>query len=437
MRTGPRARPDTRQGFTGGSDTTGMAPLPVEVLFGIYLGVLTGIVPALIAGVLGFVFKYLTDVTVPGFGVVVLGLAIAGVNGGFLALNDPTLRQNASGSVVIVAIVVVLMLTLYAHAKGDELGANFPHRLSFRSIRERTLSSEVVELVGGRGEVRVGVIGEVEDIEGYPPVPDAVRTAIRDGDWRLPADLPLSELEDRLAERLRTEFDLSEVMVTIDERGRATVAAAPPVSGLSKRVQSGRRAVSVGTLVPTGLARGDEVIIDATEGRVPGTVLSLRSGSGSKGGGGSKADGGTPVTDGGPPVDGSAAAVPSRPVATGGDGRLTVAVARPDASVLLRSDRPRVIVRSRGTRREFELLSLLRRAGRRFRRVTIRAGGALDGTTFGSANVREAYGVAVLAVRHPDRWAIAPHGSEPLSGGDEVFVVGTREHLDAFEGAVA
>jgi len=410
-----------------------MAPLPVEVLFGIYLGILTGIIPALVSGALGFVFKYLTNVTAPGFGVVVLGLAIAGINGGFLALNDPTLQQNVSGTVVVVAIVVVLMLTLYAHAKGDELGATFPHRVSLKGLRERTLSSDVVELVGSRGEVRVEVTGEVEDIEGYPPLPEAIRAGIRDGEWRLPADLPLSELESRLAERLRTEFDLTEATVEMDERGRATVAAAPPMSGLSKRVPSGRRAVSVETLVPAGLARGDEVTVVTAESRVEGTVLSVKSGGGSK-----AADGGRPLADGGA-TDGTEPAPAASPIRTvaGGDGRLTVAVSRSDAQALLRADRPRVVVGSRGIRREFELLSLLRRAGRRFRRVTVRSGGPLDGTTIGSANVREAYGVVLLAVRHPDGWTVAPRGSESLAGGDEVFAVGTREQLDAFERAVA
>ena len=116
---------------------------------------------------------------------------------------------------------------------------------------------------------------------------------------------------------------------------------------------------------------------------------------------------------------------------------MTVAVARSDASALLRADRPRTTVESRGTRREFELLSLLRRAGRRFRRMTIRPGGSLDGATLGSASVRETHGVAVLAIRRPGGWTVAPRGTEPLSGGDEVFVVGTRERLDAFERTVA
>lgn len=414
-----------------------MAPLPIEVLFGIYLGVLTGIIPALISGVLGFVFKYFTDVTVPGFAVVVLGLAIAGVNGGFLALSDPTLLRNASAPVIVIAIIVVLMITLYAHAKGDELGAKFPHRLSLETLRERTLSSDVVEFVGSRGEVRVEVSGEVGDIEGYPPLPAAIRTGIREGDWRLPADLPISELESRLAERLRTEFDLSEVTVEIDERGRATVSAAPPLSGLSKRVPSGRRAVSVQTLVPSGLARGDEVTVVTADKRVEGTVLSVGVGSAPSPSEEAKASSGdSPVADGGT-TDGETPPPQPQATAKGGNGRLTVAVARPEASTLLRAERPRVVVGSRGVRREFELVSLLRRAGRRFRRVAVRAGSTLDGTTLGSAGVRDTYGVAVLAVRHPDGWTVAPRGSERLTGGDEVFIVGSREHLDGFQEAVA
>jgi K+/H+ antiporter YhaU regulatory subunit KhtT len=91
-----------------------------------------------------------------------------------------------------------------------------------------------------------------------------------------------------------------------------------------------------------------------------------------------------------------------------------------------------VLVCSRGTRREFELTTLLRRAGKRFRKVSVVAGGALDGHTIGEASVREAYDVAVLAARHDAKWTVAPSGSQPLSAGDELFVVGTRDALDRF-----
>jgi hypothetical protein len=401
-----------------------MAPLPVEVLTGIYLGILTGIIPGLVAWSMGFVFKYFTGVSIPGFGVVVLALAIAGVNGGLLALTDPNIVSTASGPVVVTAIVVVLMISLYAHAKGDAMGAAFPRRLSLRGLRDRTLSTDVVELVGGRGRVRVTVTGDVSDMEGYPPLPAETRQAIRDGEWAFPAELSVGELEARFAERLRTEFDLSDVSVQLDERANATVVAAPPLSGLSKRVPAGHRAVSVDTLVPTGLGRGDEVELDTGETTIRGTVLSAES----------EPSAGPAEPDGGEPEE---PAAPRATTTTGGDGRVTVAVPRVRAKALVGADRPRLVVLARGTRREFELLSLLRRAGKRFRKLTLGADGTLVGSTLAAATLRESHSVAVLAVRRPDGWVIAPRGDTELEAGDQLFVVGTTSALDAFAEVVA
>jgi hypothetical protein len=400
-----------------------MASLPIEVLFGIYLGILTGIVPALVSGVLGFLFKYITNVTIPGLGVVVLSLAIAGANGGLMALNDPTII--GSGARFVVAIIVVMMLSLYAHSHGDRLGAAVPRRLNLRKLTERTLNTDVVELVGGGGQVRVTVVGEVGDIEGYPPLPADLRASIREGEWTFPVDVPLVELEARVADRLRSEFDLADVSVRLDERAQATVSAAPPVGALSKRIPSGQRAVSVSALLPTGLAVGDAVDVVADGRTVSGTVLSAKSsGKGEK----AATDGGTDVA---PPA-------PATPTVTGGDGRLTVAVSRSDAEFLLGvSSADRVVVRSRGVRREFELVSLLRRGGRRFRKLTVRDDGALAGTTVGKANVRDSYDVAVLAIRHAGTWRLAPRGAQAVSAGDELVVVGTRDALTRFAEAVA
>ncbi|OYR60981.1 potassium transporter TrkA [Halorubrum ezzemoulense] len=414
--------------------------LPVEIVFGVYLGVITGIVPALVAGTLGFVFKYVTDVTIPGLGVVVLSLAIAGVNGGLLALNDETIRSSERAPAILTAIVVVLMISLYAHAQGDRLGASAPKRISLKQLRDRTLSTDVIELVGGRGRVSVEVAGEVTDIEGYPPLPADTRAAILDGDWTFPADLPLAELEDRFAERLRTEFDLADVSVQIDEQARATVSAAPPTGALSKRVPAGKRAVSVSALVPTGIARGDVVRVITPDIGVEGAVIAAQSSGKPEPGAGAASTVVPPAGDDADSedfrTDGGETDVPSPPAATaptttGGEGRVTLAVDRSEATDLLRADRGRVLVLSRGTRREYELTALLRRAGKRFRKVTVAAGGPLDGHTIGEAEVREAYDVAVLAARH-DSWRVAPDGTQPLSAGNDLFVVGSRDALDRF-----
>lgn len=418
-----------RRGFIPGSrKIVVMAALPVEVLVGIYLGVLTGIIPALVSWSLGFIFKYFTGVTVPALAVVVLAVAIAGVNGGLLALNDPTVTTAPNAPSIIVAILVVMMMALYAHAQGDKLGASLPKHVSFRKLRERTLSRDVVELVGGRGRVNVTIAGQIEDMEGYPPLSPDLRDEIRARDWTFPADLPLSELETRFADKLRTEFDLADVSVRIDEQARARVVAAPPTSGVSKRVPIGRRAVSVGAMVPTGLARGDDVSLHIDGDVVRGTVVSAQS-SIPAGSASVEADGGEPET---PPE-----ILPSAPTTEGGDGRITVATTREAANRLLGVDRAHVVVRSRGNRREFELISLLRRAGKRFQRLTVAEDSEFVGQTLGEAAVRDVHDIVVLARRGSEGWVIAPRGSTQIGAQDELFVVGTREAIDRFEGMLA
>jgi hypothetical protein len=414
-----------------------MAALPFEILLGLYLGLLTGIVPAVVAWTLGFGFRYFTGVTIPGFAVVVLGVAVAGVNGGLLGLVDQTVVQAPAR--VAVAVLVVFGITLYAHAQGDKLGATLPKRVSLRELTEQTLSTDVVELVGGRGQVRVRVTGEVADVEGYPPLPADLRTAIREGTWTFPADVPLPELETRVADRLRSEHDLSAVSVRLDERARAEVSAAPPLGALSKRVPTGERAVSLTTLVPTGLAIGDRVTVTADGTDLEATVLAVTPVAASASGAdATTADATDPQTDGG--ADDLPTPPRPTPTAGGGESRVTLAVGRADAADLLSAEPDRLVVRSRGIRREFELVSLLRRAGRRFRRLTIREGGALDGATLGEASVRDSYGVAVLAVLPAGGtggWQLAPEGATELHAGDDLFAVGTRDDLAKFVEVVA
>lgn len=410
-----------------------MASLPVEVLFGIYLGLLVGMVPALVSWGLGFAFKYVTDVSIPGFGVVALAIALAGVNGGLLALADQSITASPNAPRIVTAILVVTAVSLYAHNKGDAMGATLPRRLSLSTLRPRTLSKDLADLIGGGDEVRVRVVGEVADMDGYPPLPEELRADLRNAELTFPADLHIDELEARMADRLKTEYDLGDVSVTIDERGRATVIAAPPFSGLSKRITDGRHAVSVSGLVPTGLARGDEVTLITPDAQVRGTVVSATSGDDTDD---DPAPSIEPRTEDEPGDDDLARPVRA-PTTEGGEGRVTVAVTRTDVQPLLRADRVKVVVESRGTRREYEVVSMLRRADRHFRRFTVRAGSTLAGRTLGSAGVRDAYGVAVLAVRKAEGWVLAPRGRTTLDDGDELFAVGTRDQLESFIAAVS
>ncbi|ELY47633.1 hypothetical protein [Natronorubrum sulfidifaciens] len=413
--------------------------LPVEILLGLYLGLLTGIVPAFVAGSLGFLVRYFTGVTLPGFGVVVLALSIASVQGGLLGLVEPDIAQSPR---LLVAVLVVLMLALYAHNQGDKLGAELPRRLSLTSIRQRTLSADVVELVGTMGQVTVRPTGEIRDLEGYPPLSSELRTSLKAGSWRLPADIPLSELEVRLEERLRTDHDLADVDVTIDEQARATIVAAPPSGGLSRRVPEGQRAVSLATLVPTGLARGDTVAIQSGDRTINGTVLSARTER-------DVADADA-AADAEPATNGSAGTddgerdtepePPTRPAgaSAGGVGRVTVAVARRAVASLLEADQPRLVVHSRGTSQEFEAFGLIRRAGYVVRRLTVGTAGTDDGPVTTAD-------VTVLAVRRQGSetsgrqhgWVFGPGIERALEAGDEVFVAGPESAVETFSEAVA
>ena len=412
---------------------------PIDVLRGIYLGLMAGILPAVVAFSFGFLFRYVTGLSIPAFGVVVLGVALAGVNGGLMAFTDSSITQHTNNVVLITALILVLMLSLYSHGMGDKLGANLPRRISFSKLREQTLSSDVVELVGSRGQVRPSVVGQVRDMEGYPPLTENVRESIRNVHWTFPADLPISDLEHRFEDRLRTEFDLQDVDVTMDDQARASIIAAPPASGVSRRVPSGKRAVSVAALVPTGVARGDEVTVITPTSQIHGTVVSANSGGKEP----EKkpqpgADSDSVATDGGTDADDDTTALPAvAPTTSGGYGRVTVAVNRTEAEALLSATDTTMVVTARGTRREYELVALLRRTGHRMKRVTLRSGSPLDDTTIGDANVRESYGVAILAVRHADDWQIAPRGKASLFAGDELFVAGTRSDVSRFEEAVA
>ena len=419
-----------------------MPSLPVELLLGLYLGLLTGIVPAFVAGSLGFLVRYFTGVTLPGFGVVVLALSIASVQGGLLGLVEPTIAQSPR---LLVAVLVVLMLALYAHNQGDKLGAELPRRLSLTSIRQRTLSADVVELVGSVGQVTVRPTGEIRDMEGYPPLSPDLRGRLTAGSWRLPADLPLSELEARLEERLRTEHDLADVEVDLDERARATITAAPPTGSLSRRVSAGRRAVSIATLVPTGLARGDEVTVRTGDRSITGTVLSVRT----------ETDDDTAAPTPEEPADAGLAAdegdeaEPAVPTATpttatvGGAGRVTVTVARRDVKPLLEAESVRLVVRSRGTSREFEAFALLKREGYAVRRLTVGAADAGDETEDDASASMST--VTVLAVRRQGSeiggrrhgWVFGPGIERPLVVGDEAFVAGPEAATDAFVEAIA
>lgn len=402
-----------------------MPSIVVEFLLGLYLGLLTGIVPAMVAGGLGFAFKYITGVTLPGLGVVVLAVAIAGVSGGLLGLIDPDIATSPR---LMVALVVVMMLSLYAHAQGDQLGARLPRRFSLRELGTRTLSGEAIVNVGGFGRVEITSIGDVRDMEGYPPLTADLRSALSADRWTFPADLPIEELERRLEERLRATYDLAAVDIEIDSRANARIAAAPPMGSLSRRIPEGHRAVSLDAMVPTGIARGERVRLELPEWSTEATVVSARS---------------SPVPST-PAADDTSTTEPqsteTAPQTTGGFGRITVSVPRDMASRLIEHDRARILVLPRGTGLEYETVRRLREAGNRFRRLVVGPAVAMQRV----ADLHVDTGARILAINRGGgpteqarSWSIAPTPETTVGAGDEVIAVGTPAAIGQLEERLA
>ncbi len=367
--------------------------LLAQVLVGLYLGALTGVLPALVSWTLGFSFRYVTGVTVPGLAVVVVGAALAGVSGGLLGLLDPAISETPVG---VVASLIVLMACLWAHNQGDKTGAEFPRRITVESIRRRTLSADVIDRVGRFRQVRVRV-RSVEDVEGYPPLSEGLREELLEERFTLPADLPLSELETRVRDRLRSNHDLAAVTVSLDRRADATVAAAPALGGFSRRVPAGRRAVSVTALLPAGADRGDRVrlVPSGTPDDVEGTVLGIAR----------------------PDEDGDE-----------DEGRLTVAVSPGEVEAVLAAEEVRVTVLADDSGAA-DLLARLTAAGLRVRAIGVGGSHDLD-----PAGLRAETGAQILAIRRNDRRAAA---GVPAAGRDEVLALGTPDALGALREALA
>ncbi len=412
-----------------------VSELLVDIGLGVYLGLLAGIFPAVVAFGLGFSFRYLTGVSIPGLGVVVLAGALAGISGGLLGLLDEEVAQSSAG---IAAFLVVLMLSLWAHSQGDKLGAAVPRNITLTGLRQVGLSNDLLERVDSYGQIRIKPIGTIENIEGYPPLTDETREAMRAGAWKFPADLSIAELEAKLAEKLTEEYNLSEVSVSINADGLAAISAAPETAGLSRRVPSGKRAASVGTLLPTGLAVGDRVRLDLPDSPVTGEVVSART---------EKKDADKPstpavTTDGEPKPDGGTEADADEkpvhaPTTDGGDGSVTVALTPDEARRVIREEFAKVTVQSRGKSREYEALDVLQRDGNQLRFVSVEENGPFDGVTLRESAIRDQFNVAVLAIRRKTERIVAPRGSTQLLGGDELIVTGKADAIRSFREAEA
>jgi len=191
-------------------------------------GLLVGIIPALVSWGLAFTFWYFAGVTIPSFGVAVLAIALAGVNGGLLAFADKSITSAPNAERVVTAIPRRHDGVDVRPRQGRPDGSESPRRLSLdknsvsgRSLRTSWSSSAVAAKSTSASSAKSSTWRGTRPLGG-------TRAEIRGEGFTFPADLRISELEARFEERLTKTFDLGDAAVSIDERGRASVVAARP-----------------------------------------------------------------------------------------------------------------------------------------------------------------------------------------------------------------
>lgn len=371
-----------------------MAQLPYESLIGIAYGLLFGFVPALVAGLAAVGVGIGCDRSlspIVGAGVVA---PVAIASGAAAGVFDPA-ATPAHGQRIAIAGTVAGVLGVVTTSQGTRIATELPRDRTFSLVRGQSLSAEAIDAVDAMGHVTIRPTGPIREFDGYPPLSPAVRTSLEEGRWRFPADLQLEELERRLERRLRMEYGLARVRVSIDGRGRTTIAAAPPEKGVATTLAEGTRAVTVEGLLPSGIEPGDDVVIDTDTAAIHAAVLAVGDGTGS--------------------ADSTTAAEP--PASTehrtatagfdGGRGRLTVAVGTTDAGALLETSQPRIAVSPSGDNHEFEAAALLEEAGRPVTEVVLHDQAADPDQTLG--------------VRRDGEWLFAADLPEKA---DRAFVAG-------------
>ncbi|WP_049924005.1 hypothetical protein [Halopiger djelfimassiliensis] len=326
-----------------------MVSLPYESLIGISYGLLTSFVPALVIGVIAIGVAITQERSLPVLaGLVVIPVSIG--TGVYVGIFDPSAGFSQAQRLAMASVVAGL-LGLVATSQGNRIASELPKDRTLPIVRGKALSADAIDSVDAMGQVTIRPTGAIREFEGYPPLSPALRTALEDGAWRFPADLQLAELERRLEQRLRTEYDLSQVDVSVDGRGRATIAAAPPAKGVATTIPDGSRAVTVTGLLPTGIEPGDSIAISADGETIQGEVLAI----------GGEAD----TTDTG--NEDIASPSDDRRCADagfdGGEGRATVVVKTTDAGKLLDASQHRIEVLPSGDNHAFEAAALLEDAG--------------------------------------------------------------------------
>jgi uncharacterized protein with PhoU and TrkA domain len=358
------------------------------------LVLLSGVLATLTAAL----YRWYARIRIPD-GVAVL----VGVSGVGVYLNSTkALASVIGGSTDILSMddvlfnVAVLLLAvgaaLVGRRFGDRLGESVLVLLGARQVEADV--GTIVRTVGRR--TTVSLPDEVEDMEGYDPVPAETKEKLTGETLVFPRRQTVDELERRVVERIESDYGVGYVDIDIDETGSVTyLAVGSRQAGIGPTLPPETVAVAVHADPSSAASAGDVVQVYRTTAESAERVAGAEVRS----------------------VDGDV---------------VTLAVDAAEADALDPDTRYRLVTMPVEPRADREFASLLRAAAETLGVVTVTEGSALAGLPIGALDV------AVVAVRPSNAPVEAlPSRDRTLAPGEAVYAVAEPALLRKLETAAA
>ena len=318
-----------------------------------------------------------------------------------LVLNtEQTLRQvldSGGGGGIDEAVRTVTTFT--ASAIVADLGRRVGDRGAASAFSEGATARfdrELAQVVRAGGRVlAVTLPADVDDIDGYDPVPAETKEAFAGERFVFPRRVTVGELEDRIRARLEDDYGVGHVDVAVTADGEVTyLAVGAREAGLGPTLAPGAAAIAVQADPANAASAGDVV------------QVWTRS------------------------ADGEPARVANAEVRASVGDVVTLVLDDDDAAALADDVQYRLATLPSAPAVEREFASLLRAAEETMGAVVVDADSPLKGSVVGALDV------TVAAIRRPDRGVIPiPARDTPIEVGTTLYVVARPDALRAFETA--
>jgi hypothetical protein len=294
---------------------------------------------------------------------------------------------------VAVQNVATFALTSLVAVGGSRLGHRLAGVVSVAS-GTREFDAEVGRVVTAVGRaIAVELPEEIEDIEGYDPVPAETKAAIAGKTLLFPRRLTVGELRDRIVTRLKEDHGVGRVNLDLAADGTvSTLALGSRAAGIGPTLAPGTVATAIRADPPFSAGSGDVVQV-------------WRGGD-------------TPVR------------VATATVRAKQGEIVTIALDAADAGKLDTTERYRLVTLPAERRVDREFAGLLRAAEETFDVTTIGAGSSLVGIPVGALDT------TAIAVRPAGGTIEAiPPRDRRLAAGDTVYVIAGPESIRRLEAA--